>query len=503
MRARTPAARASSATSRCSRRCSTGGLLVEETAELPDGADRRARGSARSSRRWRASTCWSGSGRAPGRRTPTGARARRSAITASAWTSCSPRTSGRRRAAGGTACGGSRCRRRTRRGLAVQLDEPRQVSRHPPPRRGPDRRRATTTSWCRGRGAWCTSTPRTAVSARPPAVRTPSPSYLVAPGRPPLELDPARPLNSPLLSRTSSTEHTCVRRMTTNSARLPRPAPDRRSFLRATALLGAAATASVALPAATRRGDAAAPWRPDPDSRRFTLAVMPDTQYLFDGPSIDKAPVEASLRYLLEHGRDENIVFLSHLGDLTQNGTRPKYAAISEAFTLLDRRGRRLQRPRGQPRRKSSTDDQRGATPYLDAFGPRPLRGPARPSAAPPRTATTPSTCSGGRPASGWCWRWTGGCRRRGTPGRRTSSPGTRGRRSSSPRTNWSTEDDAPVRVRAAAVGPADQGPRPDLPHPQRPLLAGRPRDPQERGGQRRPSASRRTTRTATSAARR
>ncbi|GAA2239670.1 hypothetical protein GCM10010104_38660 [Streptomyces indiaensis] len=35
---------------------------------------------------------------------------------------------------------------------------------------------------------------------------------------------------------------------------------------------------------------------------------MPDTQYLFEGPSNDKAPVEAALRHLLEHGREENIV---------------------------------------------------------------------------------------------------------------------------------------------------------------------------------------------------
>ena len=47
-----------------------------------------------------------------------------------------------------------------------------------------------------------------------------------------------------------------------------------------------------------------------------------------------------------------------------------------------------------------------------------------------------------------------------------------------------------PLGVRTAAVGPADRGPRPDLPHPQRALLAGRPRDAQERGGTRRPSAS-------------
>lgn len=153
----------------------------------------------------------------------------------------------------------------------------------------------------------------------------------------------------------------------------------RRSFLRATALLGAAATAGVALPAAAEAApfsaSATASWRPDTDSRRFTLAVMPDTQYLFDGPSIDKAPIEASLRYLLEHGKDENIVFLSHLGDLTQNGAKPEFAAIGEAFRLLDRRGVGYSVLAGNHDVNSSTDDQRGSTAYLDTFGPRRFMG--------------------------------------------------------------------------------------------------------------------------------
>ncbi|GAB7105806.1 LamG domain-containing protein [Streptomyces phaeofaciens JCM 4814] len=151
----------------------------------------------------------------------------------------------------------------------------------------------------------------------------------------------------------------------------------RRGFLRATALLGAAATATVALPAAAEA--APARWRPDPDSRRFTLAVMPDTQYLFDGPSIDKAPVEASLRYLLEHGGEnaENIVFLSHLGDLTQNGAAAEFEAVGEAFALLDRRGAGYSVLAGNHDVRSSTTDQRGASAYLDTFGPQRLRGGA------------------------------------------------------------------------------------------------------------------------------
>ncbi|WP_328421082.1 LamG-like jellyroll fold domain-containing protein [Streptomyces sp. NBC_00443] len=149
----------------------------------------------------------------------------------------------------------------------------------------------------------------------------------------------------------------------------------RRGFLRATALLGAAAAAGVALPAVAEASPATAGRRPDADSRRFTLAVMPDTQYLFDGPSINAAPVEASLRYLLEHGREENIVFLSHLGDLTENGAQDECAAIGKAFELLDRRGVGYSVLAGNHDVKSSTDDQRGSTPYLDTFGPRRFKG--------------------------------------------------------------------------------------------------------------------------------
>lgn len=147
----------------------------------------------------------------------------------------------------------------------------------------------------------------------------------------------------------------------------------RRNFLRATALLGAAATAGVALPAVAEASSSGSGRRPDPESRRFTLAVMPDTQYLFDGPSINPAPIEASLRYLLEQGgeSDENIVFLSHLGDLTQNGAEEEFAAISKAFGILDRHGVGYSVLAGNHDIRSSTDDQRGSTPYLDAFGPQ------------------------------------------------------------------------------------------------------------------------------------
>ncbi len=177
----------------------------------------------------------------------------------------------------------------------------------------------------------------------------------------------------------------------------PQAGAGRRGFLRATALLGATAAAVTALPAATAQA-AASTWHPDPRSRRFTVAVMPDTQYLFDGPSIDKAPVEASLRYLLEHGREENIVFLSHLGDLTQNGAKEEFAAIGEAFRLLDRRGVGYSILAGNHDVRSSTTDQRGATPYLDAFGPKRFEGqPTFGGASPDGYNTFHRFAAGGR----------------------------------------------------------------------------------------------------------
>ncbi|MFI1358450.1 LamG-like jellyroll fold domain-containing protein [Streptomyces sp. NPDC020898] len=157
----------------------------------------------------------------------------------------------------------------------------------------------------------------------------------------------------------------------------PQAGAVRRSFLRATALIGAAATTSVALPTAAEAvtDKARSSWRPDTESRRFTLAVMPDTQYLFDGPSINPAPIEASLRYLLEHGRDENIVFLTHLGDITENGAQAEVTAAGKAFELLDRRGVGYSVLAGNHDVRSSTTDQRGATPYLGVFGPERFQG--------------------------------------------------------------------------------------------------------------------------------
>ncbi|GIF18467.1 hypothetical protein BJ973_008575 [Actinoplanes tereljensis] len=145
------------------------------------------------------------------------------------------------------------------------------------------------------------------------------------------------------------------------------PRASRRGLLRTAGLLGAGALASTAMatPAQATPG-----WRPDQDNQRFTLVVMPDTQYLFDEDRGDSRPLDASLRWILERAGDENIAFLSHLGDLTQNGLAEEFAAIGKAFTVLDRAGAGYSVLAGNHDITSNTTDQRGNSPYLRTFGP-------------------------------------------------------------------------------------------------------------------------------------
>ena len=109
--------------------------------------------------------------------------------------------------------------------------------------------------------------------------------------------------------------------------------PGRRAFLRTAGLVGAGAaavgplsagTASAAVTRAARSPVDIGRWDPDPESPQFTLAVMPDTQFLYWGSqgSINPEPQEASFRYIIDNSGDEsgnNIVFMAHLGDLTED----------------------------------------------------------------------------------------------------------------------------------------------------------------------------------------
>jgi hypothetical protein len=161
------------------------------------------------------------------------------------------------------------------------------------------------------------------------------------------------------------------------------PGPGRRSFLRAAGLAGAGAAAlgvagaESASAAVTGSAPAIAPgsgkWNPDPDSPQFTLAVMPDTQFLYFAPSIRPEPQLASFQYIVDraNGGSDNIVFMAHLGDLTEDGLATEFGPVGDVFEYLDERNVAYSVLAGNHDVNSSTTDQRGPTPYLDTMGPQ------------------------------------------------------------------------------------------------------------------------------------
>jgi hypothetical protein len=161
-------------------------------------------------------------------------------------------------------------------------------------------------------------------------------------------------------------------------------APSRRTFLWTAGLAGAGAAAlgtMTAAPAsAAARSSAslasAGTWSPDPESPRFTLAVMPDTQFLYWGSqgSVNSVPQVESFRYIIGNsGRrsGDNIVFMAHLGDLTEDAEASSFQYVSQAFDTLDSQGVAYSVLAGNHDVNSSTDDTRGPTPYLDTMGPQ------------------------------------------------------------------------------------------------------------------------------------
>jgi hypothetical protein len=147
--------------------------------------------------------------------------------------------------------------------------------------------------------------------------------------------------------------------------------PGRRALLRAAVVTGATTAASVAVRTDTAQAAQAAGARPfDTESPRFTLAVLPDTQYLFDADSADPAPLEETFRYLVAERSEANIAFMTHLGDVTEHGTEDEIERAADTFRHLHGRVP-YSVLAGNHDIASSTDDQRGDSPYLAAFGPR------------------------------------------------------------------------------------------------------------------------------------
>ncbi len=114
--------------------------------------------------------------------------------------------------------------------------------------------------------------------------------------------------------------------------------------------------------------------RADLEDPRFTLAVVPDTQYLFDQDRGDAAPLTATFEYLIDQRGVDNIVFTAHLGDIVENALASEFAQADPVFALMDRARMPYSVLAGNHDIDSSKDDQRGDSPYLRVFGPQRFR---------------------------------------------------------------------------------------------------------------------------------
>lgn len=146
--------------------------------------------------------------------------------------------------------------------------------------------------------------------------------------------------------------------------------------------LGAAALGGPAAPEASATDAASATGRSrgggsglaDPSDLRFTVVVIPDTQYQYDEDRGDEAPLTATMQWIIDHADDENIAFVAHLGDLTQNGLQSEFASIDRPFRMLDRRGFQYSVLAGNHDKTGGEDDTRPPGAYVAAFGAQRVR---------------------------------------------------------------------------------------------------------------------------------
>ncbi len=118
--------------------------------------------------------------------------------------------------------------------------------------------------------------------------------------------------------------------------------------------------------AATLLGAPAAEAAPSADDLRFTIAVLPDTQYLLEEGGSDPEPVREALRALAKRRREANIVFMAHLGDVTEHGTEGEMRLAGSVFGAI---GNQVPYSVLAGNHDVRGDDQRGPTPYSRTFG--------------------------------------------------------------------------------------------------------------------------------------
>ncbi|MFI6762587.1 LamG-like jellyroll fold domain-containing protein [Micromonospora sp. NPDC050417] len=144
---------------------------------------------------------------------------------------------------------------------------------------------------------------------------------------------------------------------------------ERRTLLQAALAAPAVGAATTLLNSSPAQAAAEAAGKSDPENPRFTIAVLPDTQYLFDEDSSDPEPLKATFRYLNQERKDANIVFMTHLGDVTEHGSEHEITLAGETFRTLD--GKLPYSVLAGNHDIRGGDDQRGDSAYLRAFGPQ------------------------------------------------------------------------------------------------------------------------------------
>ncbi|MDX3771465.1 metallophosphoesterase [Streptomyces sp. NBC_01707] len=160
-------------------------------------------------------------------------------------------------------------------------------------------------------------------------------------------------------------------------SRTSHPGPGRRSLLQAALTVPAVGAAGTVLGTQSAQAATGQPstagsgtHRFDAESPRFALAVLPDTQYLFDADSADPEPLKETFHYLVAQRQEANIAFMTHLGDVTEHGSEEEIDLAADTFRTIHGKVP-YSVLAGNHDINSGTDDQRGDTAYLRAFGPQ------------------------------------------------------------------------------------------------------------------------------------
>ncbi|MGY5034132.1 metallophosphoesterase [Streptomyces sp. 900116325] len=126
-------------------------------------------------------------------------------------------------------------------------------------------------------------------------------------------------------------------------SRTSHPGPGRRSLLQAALAVPAVGAAGTVLGTQSARAATGQPstagsgtHRFDAESPRFALAVLPDTQYLFDADSADPEPLKETFHYLVAQRQEANIAFMTHLGDVTEHGSEEEIDLAADTFRTID-----------------------------------------------------------------------------------------------------------------------------------------------------------------------